>query len=108
MLGYARKVLAATTRDPFSGWLTFVAGAALTLWIAVFILLSTGAVFQSWGADGDVKAEYVALSGAWLTGVGLLVAILWNARRTARYLSESYRAGEWPLPARLLRWLFRL
>lgn len=108
LLGYARGVLSASTRDPGAGWLTFGVGALLVVWFAVFLMLSTGGVIHSWTASGDVEPEYVALTAAWLVGLGLLGVTLWNARRAARYLSESYRTGEWPPPVRLLRWLFRL
>lgn len=108
LLGYARGVLSASTRDPVAGWLTFGVGALLVVWFVVFLLLSTGGVIHSWRASGDVEPEYVALTAAWLLGLGLLGVTVWNARRAARYLSESYRTGEWPLPVRLLRWLFRL
>jgi hypothetical protein len=108
LLGYARGVLSGSTRDPRAGWLTCGVGALLLVWFVVFLLLSTGGVIHSWRASGEVEPEYVALTAAWLVGIGLLGVTAWNARRAARYLSESYRAGEWPPPVRLVRWLFRL
>ncbi|HYQ33668.1 MAG TPA: hypothetical protein VEQ83_10685 [Lapillicoccus sp.] len=108
LLGYARGVLSAPTRDPVAGWRTFAVGGVLAVWFVVFLLLSTGDVVRYWTGGGTVAPEYVALTTAWVAGIGLLGVTLWNARRTARYLSESYRAGEWPRPVRLLRWLFRL
>lgn len=108
LLGYARGVLSAPTRDPVAGWRVFGVGVVLVAWFVVFLLLSTGGVVGHWAAGGTVAPEYVALTTAWVVGIGLLGVTLWNARRAARYLSESYRAGEWPRPVRLLRWLFRL
>ena len=108
LLGYARGVLSAPTRDPGAGWRIFGVGAVLVVWFVVFLLLSTGDVVRYWTSGGRVAPEYVALTAAWLVGIGLLGVTLWNARRAARYLSESYRAGEWPRPVRLLRRLFRL
>ena len=108
LLGYARGVLSAPTRDPGAGWRIFGVGAVLVVWFVVFLLLSTGDVVRYWTTGGRVAPEYVALTVAWLVGIGLLAATLWNARRAARYLSESYRAGEWPRPVRLLRGIFRL
>ena len=108
LLGYARGVLSAPTRDPVAGWRTFAVGGVLAVWFVVFLLLSTGDLVRYWTDGGTVAPEYVALTAAWVAGIGLLGVTLWNARRTARYLSESYRAGEWPRPVRLLRWLFRL
>lgn len=108
LLGYARKVLGSSVRDPRAGWRTFGIGILLLVWFIIFLLLSTPWVIQSWMADGNVEPGYVALTASWLMGIGLLVAVGWNARRTANYLSESYRTGEWPPLVRLLRWLFRL
>ncbi|MGO4601744.1 hypothetical protein [Terrabacter sp. 2YAF2] len=108
VLGYARGVLSAPARDPGAGWRIVGIGVVLVVWFVVFLLLSTGDVVRYWTGGGSVAPEYVALTTAWVVGIGLLVVTLWNARRAARYLSESYRAGEWPRPVRFLRWLFRL
>ena len=108
LIGYARGVLSSAAREAGHGWRTFGVGAVLVVWFVVFLVLSTGGVIGSWTADGAVKPEYVILTATWLVGIALLVVTLWNARRTARYISDSYHTGDWPLPARLLRWLFRL
>jgi hypothetical protein len=108
LVGYARGVLSGSARNPSAGWITFGIGAVLTAWFVVFLLLSTGGVIHSWKADGEVEPAYVALTASWMVGIGLLTVTVFNARRAARYLSESYRTGEGPQPVRLLRWLFRV
>ena len=51
LLGYARGVLSAPTRDPGAGWRIFGVGAVLVVWFVVFLLLSTGDVVRYW-TDG--------------------------------------------------------
>lgn len=108
LFGYARGVLSKAARDPHAGWLTFGAGTVLVSWFTVFLLLSTSDVIHSWGVHGKTEPAFVLLTASWLVGIGLLLVTVWNARRAARYLSECYRTGDWPLPVRVLRFLFRL
>ena len=72
LLGYARGVLSAPTRDPGRRLAHFGVGAVLVVWFVVFLLLSTGDLVRYWTTGGRVAPEYVALTVAWVVGIGLL------------------------------------
>jgi hypothetical protein len=108
LVGYVRGVLGKADREPKAGWLSLLVCGMLAGWFVVFLLLSTGGVLRSWAANGHVRTEFVALTAAWLVGIGMLVWSLVMTRSLTRYLSASYRVGERPAALRVLRRLLRV
>lgn len=108
LVGYVRGVLGRPDREPNAGWMSLLVCTVLAAWFLVFLLLSTGGVLRSWGADGDVKPEFVLLTAAWLVGIGMLIWVLTTAHRVIGYLSVSYPPDERPAVLRVLRWFLRI
>jgi hypothetical protein len=103
---FARGVLNSDERSPRKGWLAVGAGAALVVWLLVFVSLAAGPVVDSRRDLGE--PTLILLAATWLVAIGLLVVVLGHTRRVARYLVESYRADELPpLLSPLERWLRR-
>lgn len=103
LLGYARSVLNSSDRTPAKGWLTLGAGVLLCGWMLLFLALACPTVLRSWSWHGDVQPKLVLLSATWFAAIGLLVTALAKAPSAARYLSESYHAGEGPWLVRVIR-----
>jgi hypothetical protein len=103
LLGYARGVLKSNERTPGKGWLTLGAGVLVCGWTIVFLALAGPTMLRSWKAPGDVQPVLVLLTATWFAAVGLLMAALTRAPAVARYLAESYHAGEGPWLVRMLR-----
>jgi len=103
LLGYTRAVLADDERNSTKGWIALGAGVLLVAWLMIFIVWSLPTVWRSLFADGDPQVRLVLLAATWLVALGLAVAAIARAPAMARYVCESYRAGEGPWPVRFLR-----
>jgi hypothetical protein len=108
LLDYARGVLKSDEREPGKGWRTMVAGIALCVLLLIFLWLASPTVLGSWHLHGKPQATLVLLSAAWLVALCLLLGVIINGRKVARYISEAYPSDEGPFPVKIMRQVLRV
>ncbi|WP_147381613.1 hypothetical protein [Nocardioides immobilis] len=101
---YTTSVFGDSRRDSSKGWLALGAGAALLVWLVLFLALSATTVWASLTAGGPMEPVLVLLVAAWIVCAGLVVVVFWKTPVALRYLVESYRPEETPCA---LRWIRR-